>query len=75
MEPGSNEAYGIKLVPRLYEVKDVDIPGSVKVTLSDIFSRKKPLIKPGLSDPPVWFVSVRVERIHDASAEVDVRQP
>lgn len=75
LQGDDKETYGVKCVPRLYDVRQADVPEMLSVKLGLLLSQKEQFMDAGLSAPPVWFVNVRVERIHSADKRRDVRLP
>jgi hypothetical protein len=70
-DPGAT--YGVSLVPRLRGLAGDLVPQSVRAGLGDIVKRADYYTTRGVSYPPVWFITVKVESAERARAKGDVR--
>ncbi len=68
-----NATYGVSLVPKLRGLSGDLVPQSLRAGLGDIVRRADYYTTKGLSYPPVWFVSVKVETAERARPRDDVR--
>ena len=68
-----NATYGVSLVPKLRGLSGDLVPQSLRAGLGDIVRRADYYTTKGLSYPPVWFVSVKVESAERARQRDDIR--
>jgi hypothetical protein len=65
--------YGVSLVPKLRGLAGDLVPQSLRAGLADIVKRADYYSTRGVTFPPVWFVSVKIESAERARAKDDIR--
>jgi hypothetical protein len=70
-DPGAT--YGVSLIPKMRGIGTDLVPLSLRAGLGDIVKRADYYTTRGVTFPPVWFISVRVESAERARAKDDVR--
>ena len=65
--------YGVSLVPRVRGLSGDLVPQSLRAGLADIVKKPDYYSTRGVSYPPVWFVSVRIESAERGRPREDIR--
>jgi hypothetical protein len=65
--------YGVSLVPKLRGLTGDLVPQSLKAGLADIVKRADYYSTRGVTFPPVWFISVKIESAERARVKDDIR--
>lgn len=76
VKKNSNEPYGISLKTEsaLLTVTDDYVPDMMRVALKRLIAKPAYYMHNGLFNPPVWFLSVKVERIKRDRGVRDIRE-